>query len=185
MSKNNKIALKVSAGISFFMAFVAIFAALCLAFNWFDIQQVYNEIIFNVLGERITLWRTTYKYFVVFEGLFSAIINCYVGYVYFKISKVNGVPLGVNKLLTYLAFIQLFFTASFLSAIIAMFVAGNITRTLNGKTSEHKVDDMEVLVVKINNLKELKKQGKISEQEYEQKFNELLEAKVKNDTKEV
>lgn len=184
MTKGNSTALKVSACISFAVACLSIFTGLAIIFNWFNMGVEFNNAVVNALGGRTSSWQNTYKYMVLLETAFSSIINVYAGSVYLKISKQKDLVLGTNKLLTYMAFVQLVFTSNALSAIIVFAVAYKINIRFNTKKVQITDNDqLNSVAERIQELKFMLQTGKITQQEYDEKLNKLLEDSVKSQVK--
>ena len=121
---------------------------------------------------------------VLLETAFSSIINVYAGSVYLKISKQKDLVLGTNKLLTYMAFVQLVFTSNALSAIIVFAVAYKINIRFNTKKVQITDNDqLNSVAERIQELKFMLQTGKITQQEYDEKLNKLLEDSVKSQVK--
>ncbi len=175
MTKTNKIALKIAGGISFFMAFVLLFAGICILFDFFKTNEYINKFIYLLVGDIVNGWNQAYKYMAVAECVFSAAICLYTGLMYFKISKANNIVLGVNKVLLYLGIMQILFSASVVSGIIAICVSISLKNKIDKIVVKPNLNPMEVLTEQVKTLQQLKAEGKVTQEEYDKQLNILLE----------
>ena len=177
MSKNNSTALKVAATLNFVLSGVILFASLAIVCNWFGASEFYQNILIETMGGSESIgWQKTYKFMFLLEGLFACAINTYAGVMYLRFALRKQANSGVAKFLSYLALIQFLCTSNLISAIIAFVVSGNLKQNIPTKI---KLPENMGVEQQIKLIKKQLENGEISQEEYDEKLNKILEDSVK------
>lgn len=181
MKKSIKNLFIANAVISFIITVVFFLAGIMLMFNIAGTKDIYLDLLMKV-GIVSTVAEAGMEVnMAIFDCIIAVLLNSYAAGIYLKISKAKTILIGASKVVIYVAILQCFFIASLLPGIIAI-VGGNMLKkeefgiANRVRTPQSSMDD---LAEKIQMIKDKKEKGIITEEEYNQKLNTLLDSVAK------
>ena len=173
---SGKVLLIIAIVISFMVALGSLLATLVLAFNLWGSSDIYLNLM-SQMGYVITDVTSEITVICCEMGI-SGLVNLFAGIKYIKIIKRGGIPMGSTPFSQ--VFMQMLF-GSFIPCILAYigiinFLKAKMTNRINVTKEEFHDYRMEAMTEAINRLKELKEKGAISEEEYYETLNKILES---------
>ena len=171
-----KVLVIIAVVLSFMLAAVSAFCAVALSFNLWNIADAYMGVM-SEMGYAITDVSSEISIMSIELGI-SALVNLLAGLKYIKIVRRGGIPRHSSPFSQ--VFLQVLF-GSLIVGIIAMIgivqiVKNRVIKDINVTKEEFHDYRMEAMTEAITRLKELKAQGAISEEEYYETLNKILES---------
>ncbi len=181
MKTKKNVTLTLAAVVSYTFGGLALFAALMIGFNIMGVADVYGEMVKQMVAVG-TVDVDMQIMLATIELIVCALLCFYFGKFYIRANRMPVKPPQMGKTVVFMAVMQLIF-CSFIPAIFGI-IAGIViqkkkpkliienTATKEGEVSEFKLTAMTEAVTRLN---ELRSSGAISEEEYYETLNKILE----------
>lgn len=181
MKTKKNVTLTLAAVVSYTFGGLALFAALMIGFNIMGVADVYGEMV----KQMVTVGTVDVEMQIMLatiELIVCALLCFYFGKFYVRANRMPVKPPQMGKTVVFMGAMQLIF-CSFIPAIFGI-IAGIViqkkkpkliienTATKEGEVSEFKLTAMTEAVTRLN---ELRSSGAISEEEYYETLNKILE----------
>ncbi len=178
MSNRSRTWLKVAAILSIITCVAMLVASVLILTNLFGAGDIFADLFRKMIVGMSPSDVTFYKISVTVNCVLAIVINALCASSYLKVSKVKYPTINEYRSLFNSAIIQLFFGETFIPAIIALVVASR-NRHIILTNPNKKEDKMETLTLKVGELKKLKEDGVITDEQFNAQLNNLLNEHVK------
>ena len=182
MRSKKNVTLTLAAIVSYVFGGLALFAAIMIGFNIMGVADAYGAVVQEMAATVGTVDVDMQIMLVTIELIVCALLSFYFAKFYVRANRMPVKPPQMGKSVVFMAVMQMLF-CSFIPAVFGI-IAGIViqkkkpkliienTATKEGEVSEFKLTAMTEAVTRLN---ELRSSGAISEEEYYETLNKILE----------
>lgn len=180
MSKKSKNMLRATSIISFVVGGVMLLMTIFLLFDVMGAKGFTRDVIASTL-ETASQSDIDFEYTIVLtDFIVGALYNIYAGIFYLRYVKADAVLIGGYRTIMYVALFQMFFVLSIIPSVMGLVASGMLRTEETNIAQAPPKTSMDELSEKIAFLKQQKQSGTISEEQYNNMLNKLIEEEAKN-----
>ena len=177
MKKATKILCTITAIISIMLSVVFLLQAVFLMFNIAGYKAFFIKLVIE-MGLVTDASEVNFQvYMSIFDALVGILLNSYASGIYFKISKSENIVLGYSRVLLNIGILQCFFVISIIPGLMGIILSAIVKKAENEIANRPRQENASEgdVADRITNLKARKEKGEITEEQYKEMLNAIIE----------